>query len=165
MYDMTAAHKILPLGTYVSVRNLENNREIKVRINDRGPFVKERIIDLSYTAARELGIAGPGTSEVEVIALGLPVDENGWTRSYVPRDYYTGNFTIQIGAFSVFGNAQKLKNDLDDTYKNVHISEFDDGKELYYRVRVGKCTTLEEAKRYESILVQRGFEGAFVIAE
>ena len=74
MYAMTAAHKTLPLGTRVSVRNIENGRQINVRINDRGPFVRGRIIDLSYTGAQKLGLVGPGTAAVEVIALATPIE-------------------------------------------------------------------------------------------
>ncbi|MDZ7597942.1 MAG: septal ring lytic transglycosylase RlpA family protein [Desulfobacterales bacterium] len=69
MYALTAAHKTLPFDTYVKVRNLDNNRSIVVKINDRGPFVSGRIIDLSYTAAKEIGVVGPGTAPVEVVAL------------------------------------------------------------------------------------------------
>ncbi|MBI3755918.1 MAG: septal ring lytic transglycosylase RlpA family protein, partial [Deltaproteobacteria bacterium] len=70
MYDMTAAHKTLPLGTYVKVTRLDNGKETIVRVNDRGPFVKGRIIDLSYKAASEIGIADSGTTRVKIAALG-----------------------------------------------------------------------------------------------
>ena len=86
MYAMTAAHKILPLGTYVRVRNLENGRVADVRINDRGPFVRGRIIDLSYTAARKLGVVGPGTARVEVTALGAVGTGGSGAEKYVPVD-------------------------------------------------------------------------------
>jgi len=168
MYAMTAAHKTLPLGTYVSVRNLKTNKKIEVKVNDRGPFVRGRIIDLSYTAAKKLGIVGPGTAPVEIIALGTPDTSkrgNKGELTYMPGDYYTGNFTIQIGAFTVLENAQRLKVKLDKTYKNVYITRYDNGNELFYRVRVGRCNALEQAERYEAILVQKGFEDAFVIAE
>ncbi|MBI70794.1 MAG: hypothetical protein CME29_03610 [Gemmatimonadetes bacterium] len=69
MYEMTAAHKTLPLPTYVRVSNLDNGRSSIVRVNDRGPFIEGRIIDLSYAAAYRLGITGPGTANVEIIAL------------------------------------------------------------------------------------------------
>ena len=106
MYAMTAAHKTLPLGTRVSVRHLENGRRIEVRINDRGPFVRGRIIDLSYTAARQLGIVGPGTGPVEVVALATPIAAGG---PQVKLDLYSGNFTFQVGAFGVRENAERLK--------------------------------------------------------
>jgi rare lipoprotein A (peptidoglycan hydrolase) len=69
-YELTAAHRTFPLGTRVSVTNLQNGREVEVRINDRGPFVKERTIDLSYAAARSLDMLGPGTAPVRIEVLG-----------------------------------------------------------------------------------------------
>ena len=168
MYAISAAHKTLPLGTYVRVHNRNNGKEIVVRINDRGPFVRGRIIDLSYEAAKRLGIVGPGTAPVKIVALGKSVQpetksESG--RSYIPDDYYTGNFTIQIGAFSDRNNAERLKQKLDRSYKNVHIIPYYIGNEVLYRVRVGKCSTLEEAVKYEEFLIQNEFSDAFTIAE
>jgi len=166
MYAMSAAHKTLPLGTYVRIHNLENNRTLDVRINDRGPFVRGRIIDLSYSAAKELGVVGPGTARVEVVALGTPTTTDGGTgRRYVQGDYYSGNFTFQVGAFLNRPNAQKLKQDLEQRYQNAHITTYDNGEETFYRVRVGKVTTLEQAAEYEAYLIQNGFPGAFVVAE
>ena len=166
MYAMTAAHKTLPLGTYVRVQNLENNRKLEVRINDRGPFVRGRIIDLSYTAAKKLGLVGPGTAEVEIEALGTPaVADGGKGRSFVQRDYYSGNFTFQVGAFTNRENAEKLKRKLDAQYKNAHIILYDRGDKLFYRVRVGAFKTLEEAVSNEAILLQDGYPDAFMVAE
>ncbi len=166
MYAMTAAHKTLPLGTYVRVHNLANNRKLEVRINDRGPFVRGRIIDLSYTAAKDIGIVGPGTARVEVVALGTPATtDGGSSRSYVPGDYYSGNFTYQVGAFVNRENAEKQKRDLEKRYKNAHITVFDRGDQIFYRVRVGKFTTLEDAVRHEEILIQDGYPDAILIAE
>jgi rare lipoprotein A len=166
MYAMTAAHKTLPLGTYVRVHNLENNRKLEVRINDRGPFVRGRIIDLSYTAAKDIGIAGPGTARVEVVALGTPVStDGGSSRSYVPGDYFSGNFTFQIGAFVNRENAEKQKRELEKKYKYAHITVFDRGDQVYYRVRVGRFTSLEEAVKQELILIEDGYSNAILIAE
>ena len=77
MYLMTAAHKTLPLPTYVQVTNLENGRTVVVRVNDRGPFVEGRIIDVSYVAAQRLGMVGRGTAQVEVVALDPPARDPG----------------------------------------------------------------------------------------
>ncbi len=168
MYAMTAAHKTLPLGTYVRVENLNNNKKIEVRINDRGPFVRGRIIDLSYTGAKKLGIVGPGTAPVEIVALGTASKKKtpgSSGRTYVPIDYYKGNFTVQVGAFSDRKNAEKLQQKLDKEYKGAHIAAYDDGNATFYRVRVGRCSTLEQAEKYEEIMIQRGFEDAFAIAE
>ncbi len=168
MYAMTAAHKTLPFGTYVSICNLENNRKIEVRINDRGPFVRDRIIDLSYTAAKKLGVVGPGTADVEIIALGEPIRPDiskSTGQSYTPSNYYQGNFTIQIGAFSEWINAERLRKKLARSYKNVHITTYFDGNDTFYRVRAGRYSSLEEADRDEEFMIQNGYENAFAIAE
>ncbi len=166
MYAMTAAHKTLPLGTHVRVHNLENGKKTDVRINDRGPFVRGRIIDLSYSAAQKVGLVGPGTAKVEIYALGSPsITDGGTSRSYVQQDLYTGNFTFQVGAFLNRENAERLKRELGRSYKNAHITEYDNGEQIFYRVRVGKVTTLEQAGKYEEYLIQNGFPDAFVVAE
>ena len=166
MYAMTAAHKTLPLGTYVRVHNLENNRTLEVRINDRGPFVRGRIIDLSYTGAKEIGIVGPGTARVEVVALGTPTTtDGGSSRSYVKGDYYSGHFTYQVGAFASRENAERQKRKLEKKYKNAHITVFDRGDQIFYRVRVGKFTNLEDAVKHELILIEDGYSNAILIAE
>ena len=166
MYAMTAAHKTLPLGTYVRVHNLENNREIDVRVNDRGPFVRGRIIDLSYTAAKKLGLMGPGTAKVEIVALGTPATTDGGTgRTFVQGDYFSGNFTFQVGAFVNRENAERLKRNLDEHYKNAHITRYDRGDKIFYRVRVGAFKTLEDAVLNEAILIQDGYPDAFMVAE
>lgn len=166
MYAMTAAHKTLPLGTVVRVHNLENGRKIKVRINDRGPFVRGRIIDLSYTGAKEIGIVGPGTARVEVVALGTPVTtDGGSSTTYVQKDYYSGNFTYQVGAFANRENAERQKQILAKKYKNAHITVFDRGDKVFYRVRVGKFSSLEEAVKAELVLIEDGYTDAILIAE
>jgi rare lipoprotein A len=168
MYAMTAAHKTLPLGTYVSVRHLNNQRAIEVRINDRGPFVRGRIIDLSYTAATKIGIVGTGTAPVEVIALGKAVPlktRESVDRAYIPVDYSTGNFTIQVGAFSNRENARRLQKQLGREYKNVHVTTFFNGNKTLYRVRVGRCSTLGQAEEYERIMIANGFKDAMIVAE
>mgnify|MGYP001544889371 FL=1 len=166
MYAMTAAHKTLPLGTYVRVHNLENNRKLEVRINDRGPFVRGRIIDLSYTAAKELGLVGSGTAKVEIVALGTPAATDGGAGpTFVRGDYYSGNFTFQVGAFSNRENAERLKRKLDEQYKNAHITRYDRGDKIFYRVRLGAFKTLEDAVLNEALLIQDGYADAFMVAE
>ena len=166
MYAMTAAHKTLPLGTYVRVYNLENKRSTVVRVNDRGPFVRGRIVDLSYTAAKEIGIVGPGTARVEVVALGKRTPSSGTTAStYTPSDYSTGNFTFQVGAFLSRENAEKQKRQLAQRYKNAHITVYDRGDQIFYRVRVGRFTSLEEAVEQEEILIRDGFDDPILVAE
>lgn len=161
MYKISAAHKTLPFDTYVRVHNLANGKELDVRINDRGPFVRGRIIDLSYEAAKKLGIVGPGTALVEIAALGTvvkPKVKNAAETSYTPVDYHKGNFTFQVGAFLERQNAEKLKTKLDQKYKNAHIATFDNGSETFYRVRVGKFSTLAQAEKQEKILIDDGYD-------
>ena len=167
MHAMTAAHKTLPLGTYVRVFNLDNGLSADLRVNDRGPFVRGRIIDLSYAGAKKLGILGPGTARVRLVALGAPSqtptpDENP---KYVPVDYYSGNFTFQVGAFAERGNAERLVAKLQKRYKNAHMTTFFDGRRTFYRVRVGRTGSLEEAVTYEQELVREGFPETFIVAE
>ncbi len=163
MYAETAAHKTLPLGTIVRVRNLNNHHQIDVRINDRGPFVSGRIIDLSYACACKLGVVGPGTAPVEVVAIGTTAPPAAGTdmRDY----YYRGNFTIQVGAFSDLKNAERLKMRLARAYQNVHIQPYDDVRGRMYRVRVSSSTSLDKAVQYEKMLISRGYRDAFAVAE
>lgn len=167
MYGVSAAHKTLPLGTYVRVYHLQNGRSLDVRVNDRGPFVRGRIIDLSYGAARKLGIVGPGTAPVRIVALGAPVaPSGGGTKTeYVPLDYYSGNFTYQIGAFRDRGNAERLRARLESKYTNTHITVYDSPSGVFYRVRVGRFGSLDQARAHESILIEDGFRNSFIVAE
>ena len=167
MYALTAAHKTLPLGTYVKVRNLRNGKEVVVRINDRGPFVRGRIIDLSYSGAKKIDLVGPGTAPVEIVALGVPKEttvKGKVKRTLVPSNYYVGDFTIQVGAFTDKENALRLKNRLVPTYKDTHIVVYEGIGDTFYRVRVARCTTLDQARKYEKMLEADGFPDAIVVA-
>ena len=152
MHALTAAHKTLPLGTYIRVTNLTNGRSVDVRVNDRGPFVRGRIVDLSLTAAKRISLVKPGTAE-------------GKTQAYVPIDYYSGKFTIQVGAFIERANARRLVASLSQRYKNAHMVTYHDGRNTYYRVRVGHSTRLDQAVSYEQELIRAGFPEAFIVAE
>jgi rare lipoprotein A len=167
MYDMTAAHKILPLGTYVRVKNLKNNRVIDVRINDRGPFVSGRVIDLSYTAAKKLDIIGPGTETVEVVALGTRNSSNNNTKAiaYTPVDYFSGIFSVQVGAFQDQNNADRLRKEIALIHKDTYISPFSKDDTTFYRVRVGRYSTVDQVMNTEKILIQNGYTDAFSVAE
>ena len=167
MYAMTAAHKTLPMNTWVSVHNLENNKKIVVRINDRGPFVYGRIIDLSKTGAKRIGIFGPGTAKVKITALGRAVAYSKKTKkpvSFKPVDYYKGNFTVQVGAFQVKSNAEKYRYKLSKSYKNAHIVRFVDDRGVFFRVRIGGFSNLKDANRFSEKIISRGFN-AFTVAE
>jgi rare lipoprotein A len=167
MFGLSAAHKTLPFGTIVRVRNLSNDRTLDIRINDRGPFVHERVIDLSYGAARRLGVLGPGTAPVEVIALAAPapnVPGAGGPPPAAPVDLYSGNFTFQVGAFRDEANAERYRRQLAPRFPNVHIAAFDRGDGLFHRVRLGRVSDLHEAERFEADLLRQGFE-VFIVAE
>lgn len=129
MNDMTAAHQTLPFGTYVMVTNLDNDRSAVVRINDRGPFVKGRIIDLSYATAQVLGIVGPGTARVRLDVLrGFKAPDSA---GRPPAAVW-----IQIGAFSVQENAYAIMRRLEKTYPGVAVSQIKTANGTYFRVRV-----------------------------
>jgi rare lipoprotein A len=168
MYEMTAAHKTLPMNTWVRVHNLENDRRIVVRINDRGPFVRGRIIDLSYTGANRIGIVEKGTAKVKITALGEATAYAGKSRNPVtfkPVDYWTGNFTTQVGAFQVKANAENYRLKLSKTYPNAHIVVYTDGRGTFYRVRIGRFTNLEDAERFVEKIAENGIDNAFAVAE
>ncbi len=168
MYAMTAAHKTLPLGTWVRVHNLENKRQAVVRVNDRGPFVRGRIIDLSYKAAKKLGVLGPGTAKVKVVALGRAA--SGVRGKAIPKkfksvNYWNGNFTVQVGAFKVKNNARRLKSQLIASFGNAHIKSYSDYRGRFYRVRVGRFKNLKKANAFAKKMMTMGNKQAFVVAE
>ncbi len=169
MYAMTAAHKTLPMNTWVMVHNLENNHRIKVRINDRGPFVRGRIIDLSYTGAKKIGIVGPGTARVRVTALGRATSFSKKTKDPVkfkPVDYWKGNFSVQVGAFKSRANAEKFRARLSASYVNAHMVTYEDYRGVFYRVRIGRFSNLNQARRFgERIVAQGLFDRAFAVGE
>ena len=169
MFAYTAAHRILPFNTQVRVKNPANNKETLVRINDRGPFLKDRILDLSYTAAKELGLIGPGTALIELEALGILEDreENGRkvTRLIQRVDFQRGNFSVQIGAFKDLQKALNLKERLQNDYPVVEISEINRSGEIFFRVRLAHCTELQEAVRLQQQLESNGFSQALVVAD
>jgi len=168
MYAMTAAHKTLPMGTYVRARNLDSGKTVDVRINDRGPFIRGRIIDLSYEAAKRMGVIGPGIAPVEIVALGsLKETEVAGKvqQTLVPGDYYSGDFTIQVGAFKERENAVSLRNKLAVKYKNAHIAVYKGALGTFYRVRVGRSDRLERAREYKKMLEDAGYTDAMVVAK
>lgn len=125
MYDMTAAHQTLPFGTHVMVTNLRNGKSAVVRINDRGPFVKGRIIDLSFAAAKILDMIDPGTAPVriEVIASLSP-------------DPSESRFSVQVGSFTDRENAEAMIRKLQPDFPGVYLSKFQTSIALFFRVRI-----------------------------
>jgi len=146
MYKLTAAHRTLPFDTVVRVTNLNNGKSTTVRITDRGPFVENRIIDLSLAAAREIESVGPGVVPVRVEVLTPGIDPTG------------GYFTVQVGAFRDSNNAQRLRDRLNLSYSPIFIQQYDSPDGTYYRVRVGKVSGEDAARQFgEQLRNREGF--------
>ena len=153
MHEYTAAHRTLPFGTHVRVTNLRNGRRTIVRINDRGPFVQGRDIDLSYAAAREIGILEPGISRVMIEHMGR---DKAFVRK-VEFDAPSGSLTIQAGSFKEISNAERLKAALELKYSGIYIDEVDLNGLTFYRVRIGRFLTREEAVSLAEKLADEGY--------
>jgi rare lipoprotein A len=165
MYAMTAAHKSLPLPTFARVTNLENGRSVIVRVNDRGPFHADRIIDLSYAAAVKLGIHVAGTGKVEVRAID-PEHPELAAAPPVPQAAREVPLYVQVGAFASRDNARRLAlriedNDIDDVFLDRVLR---DGR-LLHRVRVGPLRTVAEADAVGARLRAIGLRGITVTVE
>ena len=145
MYQLTCAHNTLPLGTRVMVTHMENGKSVELKVNDRGPFVKDRIIDLSYAAAQIIGMYEKGTAYVKVETIAPVVEQ-------VER------FTLQVGSFTDEGNAQRLADQLRKSFDNVHVTTMETQSQKYHRVRVGQYGTREEALSTAEKLSQMGFK-------
>ncbi len=146
MHELTAAHRTLPFGTVVEITNLKNSRSITVRINDRGPFVGNRIIDLSYAAARMLDMVGPGTIPVRLEVV-----------QQVAAAQAAQRFAVQVGAFILRDNAQALAAKLQPDFPDVAIFLFQTESQAYYRVRV-PAGSAEEARRQADRLSRKGYD-------
>jgi rare lipoprotein A len=145
MYKLTAAHRTLPFDTMVRVTNLNNGKSTTVRITDRGPFVDNRVIDLSLAAAREIESVEPG-----VVPVRLEVLSN--------VDVSSGFFTVQVGAFRDRGNAERLRDRLSLSYSPIFIQQYDSLEGAFYRVRVGKVSGEDAASAFASQLrAKEGF--------
>lgn len=137
MFGMTAAHKTLPLPTYVQVRNLANGREVVVRVNDRGPFLGGRILDLSYMAAQKLGVVATGTANVRIEVIDGPVPAKTPVQS-ITLDRPEAVFFLQAGSFRLATNAHRLKADLTGAgITGIRVVTVQIGQNLYHRVQVG----------------------------
>ena len=165
MYAMTAAHKTLPIPAYARVTNLGNGKSVVVRINDRGPFVDNRIIDLSYTAAHKLGMTQAGTAfvEVQVITPGTATDAAHGLAPVVPVDPLAPpRLYLQAGAFSVAGNATQLAERLRSAgVGNVQVRQPDAGTKLY-RVRVGPIADVAAFDGLAAQVARLGIEALLV---
>lgn len=189
MYAMTAAHKTLPIPAYVEVRNLDNNRKIVVRVNDRGPFAPGRIIDLSYVAAKKLGITANGTGRVEIRVVEPGTTTNTASKSTTSTSptklasrttvatttlpaqasdslSATGQLYLQVGAFTDRNNATQLLNRLvNTTPENVLINQKATGNYNVYRVRIGPLNSEADAERLRVALEPLGLDSPDLVVE
>jgi rare lipoprotein A len=166
MYAMTAAHRTLPLPSYARVTNLRNQRSVVVRVNDRGPFHSDRVIDLSYAAAAKLGIAEHGTGLVEVVAVeasGSPspaVSASGVPAGADPRLF------VQVGAFAYRSNAEDLRTRLGGLAVGpVFIETVANALGPLHRVRVGPLESVAEGDRLAARIAALGIVGARLIVD
>ncbi len=161
-HDLTAAHRSLPLGTHARITNLDNRRSVTVRINDRGPYVDGRVLDLSYAAARALGMVGDGVCNVRIEPLVSDGEEIGVV-----------GLAVQVAAFADEGRARAFRDDvaafdelrggsLTQPSENVYVASAD-GRSVF-RVRVGPYTQRGEAERIAASLERRGLD-AIVVEE
>jgi rare lipoprotein A len=150
MHGLTAAHRTLPFGALVRVTNLSNGLQTEVRINDRGPFVANRVIDLSLSAAQAIQMIGTGTAQVRLEVVSGPNPQ-------------TGFFGVQVGAFLVRGNAEKFRDQLATRYSSVSIAPYDSPNGKYYRVRVGRVPTQDAAQQLAAQLQSNDQLTTFVV--
>jgi len=174
MYAMTAAHKTLPLPTYVRVTHLENGKSVIVKVNDRGPFHENRIIDLSYSAAKKLGVTTKGTGIVKVIAIDPKtyqkkepyqpsVKRPSALSTYPAKSNY--KLYLQVGAFVSQQNANKLHKRLSRMFKQQQIhSDFASEKNVY-RVRIGPLASVAVADKLSVYLNNKGIPTAQIIID
>lgn len=155
MHANTCAHKEYSFGTRLRVTNISNNKSVECIVNDRGPFVSGRDLDLSYACAKEIGLIGAGTGKVKIEHMGRDM-------RYVREVLYFsginhGPFTIQVGSFKEMPNATRLKAALDYRYENVYIAETNIKGEVFYRVRIGKFEARNDAESLAKMLADEGY--------
>jgi rare lipoprotein A len=150
MHEFTAAHRTLPFNCVVRVTNLNNGKQTEVRINDRGPFVANRVIDLSLSAAQAIEMVGTGTANVRLEILSGPNPNLGF-------------FAVQIGAFKVQENAERLKVQMQEAYPPVTIASYDSPNGTFYRVRVGRLPSEAAAQNLADKLHEAEQMTTFVV--
>lgn len=167
MWTMTAAHKTLPFNTLVRVVNRDSGKEAVVRINDRGPFVRGRVIDLSREAARRLGVEGPGTAQVALyLADGQKESRRSRARSRPVvqergADLPKGHWTIQVGSFSERQRAKRYAEEMRTFHQDVRVERA--GK--MFRVRLGRFLLKSEATKLATYLYEEQIDSWVVFAQ
>jgi rare lipoprotein A len=160
MYKFTAASKVLPLPSYARVTNLQNGKSVIVRINDRGPFHEDRVIDLSYAAAVKIGVWPKGTGLVEVQGIdpSAPVDQEAPPPPVVPPpSEHTPGIYLQVGAFADPANAEHVAEQLRTAnFAPVQVVDATIGGRLVHRVRVGPLADVDSADRVTTQIEQMG---------
>ena len=151
MWAMTAAHRTLPFGTMVKVESMETGKAVTVRINDRGPFIRGRIIDLSYAAARELAMIGKGTEEV-VLRI-LPPQSSQLTGA----GYLNNRFWVQAGSFQTLTEAVSFQEQLRPYYSRIRVQTVRLPSGEWHRVQIGSFSSAQKAQRVASDL-ERQFD-------
>ena len=150
MYSMTAAHRTLPFNTLVRVENLDNGESVVVRINDRGPFAKNRIIDLSKKAAEELEMTGPGTARVRLYLI------RGDGAKISSTDLKTATYTVQLGSYIEEDRALQVSRKIDGSrIEKVYL----EGGSAVYRIYYGVYSDRESAETARRKLDRKGYEG------
>jgi rare lipoprotein A len=165
MNAMTAAHKTLPMGTMVRVTNKENGREAVVRINDRGPFVRGRVIDVSYAAAKRLGLVKSGTARVRIEALGDREEaDSGQSSCQTPVKQTAGSYAVQIASFVRMENARRLVEEMRLKVGIATIHQVWVDGTPFYRVRAGRYPSIQAAEEAQSRFERQGYPHCFVVA-
>lgn len=180
---LTAAHRSLPFGTVVEVRNLANGASVRVRINDRGPFIADRVIDLSYAAASAIGLIGPGVGPVEIRIVGkadtaqaapsldspppeieipIPAEPESVAVKPLPTEPpFRQGYYVQLGSFAQPENAEALRSRIAANFPAVRI----EARGTMHRVRLGPFTTRDEALDMRSRLEDAGYSGVVMFAD
>lgn len=152
----TAAHRTLPFGTMTRVTNLRNGKDVVVKINDRGPFIRGRIIDLSYAAAKSIGLVRSGVTKVKVDVLS--------SESTRESSYFKPLYTVQVGSFSSEVNAVSVREDLNSLIDNeVRIEKVRIRGDTYYRVRAGMFGSKNDAEKLNHRLNSHGYRGKVML--
>jgi len=155
MYGLTAAHKTMKFGTKLRVTNPDTGKSVVVTVNDRGPFIRGRDLDLSYGAAKAIGFEGKGVGRVRIEYLGR--DMRYLKRIPFAPSRISSNLTIQVGSFTERANASRLKRGLEIQYKNVDITSVYLQGEKYYRVRIGRFKDYDSAYSVAERLAGEGY--------
>ncbi len=155
MFANTCAHKEYPFGTKLKVTNIANNKNVECTVNDRGPFIPGRDLDLSYSCAKEIELIGTGTGEVKIEYLGRDTRYIKYIK-YSPLGG-SGPFTIQVGSYRDLSNATRMKASLEFKYSKVYITEAEISGSKYYRVRVGKFNSKDDAYTPAKTLADEGY--------